>query len=100
MAAVFLLGCLTLPDKGKLRLRSPVLKKQAGPLWTPSFVFNSVTPSQHGQACLGLMSGTRPTDLGVQTACGARPGLDPGSLVDVYRAQVRAWSLGTVTRTP
>lgn len=38
-------------------------------------------------------------DLGVQTACGARPGLDPGSLVDVYRAQVRGWDLGTVTRT-
>ncbi|XP_033619174.1 synaptotagmin-like protein 3 isoform X2 [Fukomys damarensis] len=42
----FVKGCLTLPDQQKLRLKSPVLKKQACPQWKHSFVFNGVTRSQ------------------------------------------------------
>lgn len=47
-------SCLTLPDKQKLRLKSPVLKKQACPQWKHSFVFNGVTPSQLRQSSLEL----------------------------------------------
>nr|KAF6463292.1 synaptotagmin like 3 [Molossus molossus] len=50
----FVTGCLTLPDKQTLRLKSPVLKKQARPQWKHSFVFHGVTPSQLGQSCLEL----------------------------------------------
>nr|XP_019605027.1 PREDICTED: synaptotagmin-like protein 3 isoform X2 [Rhinolophus sinicus] len=50
----FVKGCLTLPDKQKLRLKSPVLKKQVCPQWKHSFVFNSVTPSQLRQSSLEL----------------------------------------------
>nr|KAF6508427.1 synaptotagmin like 3 [Rousettus aegyptiacus] len=50
----FVRGCLTLPDKQKLRLKSPVLKKQACPQWKHSFVFNGVTPSQLKQSSLEL----------------------------------------------
>ncbi|XP_019486317.1 PREDICTED: synaptotagmin-like protein 3 isoform X2 [Hipposideros armiger] len=50
----FVKGCLTLPDKQKLRLKSPVLKKQACPQWKHSFVFNGVTPSQLRQSSLEL----------------------------------------------
>ncbi|XP_039729844.1 synaptotagmin-like protein 3 isoform X3 [Pteropus medius] len=50
----FVRGCLTLPDKQKLRLKSPVLKKQACPQWKHSFVFNGVTPSQLRQSSLEL----------------------------------------------
>lgn len=47
-------SCLTLPDKQKLRLRSPVLKKQACPQWKHSFVFNGVSPAQLRQSSLEL----------------------------------------------
>ncbi|XP_058390047.1 synaptotagmin-like protein 3 [Diceros bicornis minor] len=50
----FVKGCLTLPDQQKLRLKSPVLKKQACPQWKHSFVFKDVTPSQLRQASLEL----------------------------------------------
>ncbi|KAM7135304.1 synaptotagmin-like protein 3 isoform 1-T5 [Molossus nigricans] len=50
----FVTGCLTLPDKQTLRLKSPVLKKQARPQWKHSFVFHGVTPTQLGQSCLEL----------------------------------------------
>ncbi|KAM6180883.1 synaptotagmin-like protein 3 isoform 3-T3 [Erethizon dorsatum] len=50
----FVKGCLTLPDQQKLRLKSPVLKKQACPQWKHSFVFNGVTRSQLRQASLEL----------------------------------------------
>ncbi|XP_036742687.2 synaptotagmin-like protein 3 isoform X2 [Manis pentadactyla] len=50
----FVKGCLTLPDRQKLRLRSPVLKKQACPQWKHSFVFNGVTPSQLRRSSLEL----------------------------------------------
>ncbi|KAF6365442.1 synaptotagmin like 3 [Rhinolophus ferrumequinum] len=50
----FVKGCLTLPDKRKLRLKSPVLKKQVCPQWKHSFVFNGVTPSQLRQSSLEL----------------------------------------------
>ncbi|MBZ3871281.1 Synaptotagmin-like protein 3 [Sciurus carolinensis] len=47
-------SCLTLPDQQKLRLRSPVLKKQACPQWKHSFVFNGVSRSQLRQSSLEL----------------------------------------------
>ncbi|EHB07034.1 Synaptotagmin-like protein 3 [Heterocephalus glaber] len=47
-------SCLTLPDQQKLRLKSPVLKKQACPQWKHSFVFNGITRSQLRQASLEL----------------------------------------------
>ncbi|XP_006868520.1 PREDICTED: synaptotagmin-like protein 3 [Chrysochloris asiatica] len=50
----FVKGCLTLPDQHKLRLKSPVLKKQACPQWKHSFVFNGVTTSQLKQSSLEL----------------------------------------------
>ncbi|XP_045700026.1 synaptotagmin-like protein 3 isoform X2 [Phyllostomus hastatus] len=50
----FVKGCLTLPDKQKLRLKSPVLKKQACPQWKHSFVFNGVSPAQLRQSSLEL----------------------------------------------
>ncbi|XP_023568013.1 synaptotagmin-like protein 3 isoform X5 [Octodon degus] len=50
----FVKGCLTLPDQQKLRLKSPVLKKQACPQWKHSFVFNGVSRSQLRQASLEL----------------------------------------------
>ncbi|XP_045044879.2 synaptotagmin-like protein 3 isoform X2 [Desmodus rotundus] len=50
----FVKGCLTLPDKQKLRLRSPVLKKQACPQWKHSFVFHGVSPAQLRQSSLEL----------------------------------------------
>nr|XP_011734674.1 synaptotagmin-like protein 3 isoform X3 [Macaca nemestrina] len=50
----FVKGCLTLPDQQKLRLKSPVLKKQACPQWKHSFVFSGVTPAQLRQSSLEL----------------------------------------------
>nr|XP_040139429.1 synaptotagmin-like protein 3 isoform X3 [Ictidomys tridecemlineatus] len=50
----FVKGCLTLPDQQKLRLRSPVLQKQAHPQWKHSFVFNGVSRSQLRQSILEL----------------------------------------------
>ncbi|XP_069866522.1 synaptotagmin-like protein 3 isoform X2 [Dipodomys merriami] len=50
----FVKGCLTLPDQQKLRLRSPVLKKQACPQWKHPFVFSGVTPAQLRQSSLEL----------------------------------------------
>ncbi|KAM5228765.1 synaptotagmin-like protein 3 [Ctenodactylus gundi] len=50
----FVKGCLTLPDQQTLRLKSPVLKKQACPQWKHSFVFSGVTRSQLRQASLEL----------------------------------------------
>ncbi|KAL2792862.1 synaptotagmin-like protein 3 isoform 3 [Daubentonia madagascariensis] len=50
----FVKGCLTLPDQQKLRLKSPVLKKQACPQWKHSFVFSGVTTSQLRQSSLEL----------------------------------------------
>lgn len=47
-------SCLTLPDQQKLRLKSPVLKKQACPQWKHSFVFNGVSSSQLRQSSLEL----------------------------------------------
>ncbi|XP_008565058.1 PREDICTED: synaptotagmin-like protein 3 isoform X3 [Galeopterus variegatus] len=50
----FVKGCLTLPDQQKLRLKSPVLKRQACPQWKHSFVFSGVTTSQLRQSSLEL----------------------------------------------
>ncbi|KAL1770293.1 synaptotagmin 3 isoform X1 [Sigmodon hispidus] len=50
----FVKGCLTLPDQQKLRVKSPVLKKQACPQWKHSFVFNDVNSSQLKQSSLEL----------------------------------------------
>ncbi|XP_034819058.1 synaptotagmin-like protein 3 isoform X2 [Pan paniscus] len=50
----FVKGCLTLPDQQKLRLKSPVLRKQACPQWKHSFVFSGVTPAQLRQSSLEL----------------------------------------------
>uniref|UniRef100_A0A8C6CLB0 Synaptotagmin-like protein 3 n=1 Tax=Moschus moschiferus TaxID=68415 RepID=A0A8C6CLB0_MOSMO len=50
----FVKGCLTLPDQQRLRLKSPVLKKQACPQWKHSFVFKGVTPAQLRQSSLEL----------------------------------------------
>nr|XP_030708891.1 synaptotagmin-like protein 3 isoform X2 [Globicephala melas] len=50
----FVKGCLTLPDQQRLRLKSPVLKKQACPQWKYAFVFKGVTPSQLRQSTLEL----------------------------------------------
>ncbi|XP_029422504.1 synaptotagmin-like protein 3 isoform X2 [Nannospalax galili] len=50
----FVKGCLTLPDQQKLRLKSPVLKKQGCPQWKHSFVFNGVSSSQLRQSSLEL----------------------------------------------
>lgn len=50
----FVKGCLTLPDQQKLRVKSPVLKKQACPQWKHSFVFNGVSSSQLRQSTLEL----------------------------------------------
>ncbi|XP_054992566.1 synaptotagmin-like protein 3 isoform X1 [Sorex araneus] len=50
----FVRGCLTLPDQQRLRLKSPVLRKQACPQWKHSFVFNGLTPSQLRQSSLEL----------------------------------------------
>lgn len=47
-------SCLTLPDQHKLKLKSPVAKKQACPRWQHSFVFNGVSPSQLRQSSLEL----------------------------------------------
>lgn len=47
-------SCLTLPDQHKLKLKSPVAKKQACPQWKHSFVFNGVSPSQLRQSSLEL----------------------------------------------
>lgn len=51
---VSLFSCLTLPDQQKLRVKSPVLKKQACPQWKHSFVFNGVSSSQLRQSTLVL----------------------------------------------
>lgn len=51
---VSLFSCLTLPDQQKLRVKSPVLKKQACPQWKHSFVFNGVSSSQLRQSTLEL----------------------------------------------
>ncbi|XP_060061223.1 synaptotagmin-like protein 3 isoform X2 [Erinaceus europaeus] len=83
----FVKGCLTLPDQQKLRLRSPVLRKQACPEWKHSFVFNGVSSAQlrlasleltvWDQALFGvgerLLGGAR---LGPKDAVGS---LEPGS---------------------
>ncbi|XP_015102076.1 synaptotagmin-like protein 3 isoform X1 [Vicugna pacos] len=50
----FVKGCLTLPDQQRLRLKSPVLKKQACPQWKHSFVFKGISPSQLRQSSLEL----------------------------------------------
>nr|XP_021491406.1 synaptotagmin-like protein 3 isoform X3 [Meriones unguiculatus] len=50
----FVKGCLTLPDHQKLRVKSPVLKKQACPQWKHSFVFSGVSSSQLRQSSLEL----------------------------------------------
>ncbi|XP_075815411.1 synaptotagmin-like protein 3 [Microtus pennsylvanicus] len=50
----FVKGCLTLPNQQKLRVKSPVLKKQACPQWKHSFVFNGVSSSQLRQSSLEL----------------------------------------------
>ncbi|XP_012502274.1 PREDICTED: synaptotagmin-like protein 3 isoform X1 [Propithecus coquereli] len=50
----FVKSCLTLPDQQKLRLKSPVLKKQACPQWKHSFVFSGVSTSQLRQSSLEL----------------------------------------------
>ncbi|XP_052025851.1 synaptotagmin-like protein 3 [Apodemus sylvaticus] len=50
----FVKGCLTLPDQQKLRVKSPVLKKQACPQWKHSFVFNGVNSAQLRQSTLEL----------------------------------------------
>ncbi|XP_006882826.1 PREDICTED: synaptotagmin-like protein 3 isoform X2 [Elephantulus edwardii] len=50
----FVKGCLTLPDQQKLRLKSPVLKKEGCPQWKHSFVFNGVTTSQLRKSSLEL----------------------------------------------
>ncbi|XP_027630487.1 synaptotagmin-like protein 3 isoform X2 [Tupaia chinensis] len=50
----FVKGCLTLPDQQKLRLKSPVLKKQGCPQWKHSFVFDGVSASQLRQSSLEL----------------------------------------------
>ncbi|XP_055471920.1 synaptotagmin-like protein 3 isoform X1 [Psammomys obesus] len=50
----FVKGCLTLPDQQKLRVKSPVLKKQACPQWKHSFVFSGVSSSQLRQSSLEL----------------------------------------------
>ena len=50
----FVKGCPTLPDQQRLRLKSPVLKKQACPQWKHSFIFKGVTPSQLRQSSLEL----------------------------------------------
>uniref|UniRef100_A0A2I3G8N1 Synaptotagmin like 3 n=1 Tax=Nomascus leucogenys TaxID=61853 RepID=A0A2I3G8N1_NOMLE len=50
----FVKGCLILPDQQKLRLKSPVLKKQACPQWKHSFVFSGVTPAQLRKSSLEL----------------------------------------------
>ncbi|ELW56019.1 Synaptotagmin-like protein 3 [Tupaia chinensis] len=47
-------SCLTLPDQQKLRLKSPVLKKQGCPQWKHSFVFDGVSASQLRQSSLEL----------------------------------------------
>lgn len=76
-------SCLTLPDQQKLRLKSPVLKKQACPQWKHSFVFNNLTTSQLSQSSLELtvwdqatfglndrlLGGAR---LGSSKSCGSR----------------------------
>lgn len=49
-----LFSCLTLPDHQKLRVKSPVLKKQACPQWKHSFVFSGVSSSQLRQSSLEL----------------------------------------------
>ncbi|XP_044914246.1 synaptotagmin-like protein 3 isoform X2 [Felis catus] len=50
----FVKGCLTLPDQHKLKLKSPVIKKQACPQWKHSFTFSGVSPSQLRQSSLEL----------------------------------------------
>ncbi|XP_037376480.1 synaptotagmin-like protein 3 isoform X2 [Talpa occidentalis] len=50
----FVKGCLTLPDQQKLRLKSPVLKRQGCPQWKHSFVFRGVSTAQLRQASLEL----------------------------------------------
>ncbi|XP_029800024.1 synaptotagmin-like protein 3 isoform X1 [Suricata suricatta] len=50
----FVKGCLTLPDQHKLKLKSPVVKKQACPQWKHSFVFNGVSPPQLRRSSLEL----------------------------------------------
>ncbi|XP_043448610.1 synaptotagmin-like protein 3 isoform X1 [Prionailurus bengalensis] len=50
----FVKGCLTLPDQHKLKLKSPVVKKQACPQWKHSFTFSGVSPSQLRQSSLEL----------------------------------------------
>lgn len=47
-------SCLTLPDQHKLKLKSPVVKKQACPQWKHSFTFSGVSPSQLRQSSLEL----------------------------------------------
>jgi hypothetical protein len=51
---ISLFSCLTLPNQQKLRVKSPVLKKQACPQWKHSFVFNGVSSSQLRQSTLEL----------------------------------------------
>ncbi|XP_012590616.1 PREDICTED: synaptotagmin-like protein 3 [Condylura cristata] len=50
----FVKGCLTLPNQHKLRLKSPVLKRQGSPQWKHSFVFSGVSTAQLRQASLEL----------------------------------------------
>ncbi|XP_009073622.1 PREDICTED: synaptotagmin-like protein 3, partial [Acanthisitta chloris] len=50
----FVKGCLILPDQAEVKLKSPVLKKEACPQWKHLFVFDGVTPAQLQQSCLHL----------------------------------------------
>ncbi|XP_010144805.1 PREDICTED: synaptotagmin-like protein 3 [Eurypyga helias] len=50
----FVKGCLILPDQAEVKLKSPVMKKEACPQWKHLFVFDGVTPAQLQQSCLHL----------------------------------------------
>lgn len=94
---LFFRSCLTLPDKQKLRLKSPVLKKQACPQWKHSFVFNGVTPSQLKQSSLELTVWDRAAfGMNDRLLGGARLGSSK-SIRDIYGAQVHVGSLVTVS---
>ncbi|XP_078505254.1 synaptotagmin-like protein 3 isoform X2 [Lissotriton helveticus] len=50
----FVKGCLMLPNKQELRVRCPVIKKQACPQWRHTFLFNDVTIMDLEQSSLVL----------------------------------------------
>lgn len=95
MAAVFLLSCLSAGHRKTQAVSRP--EEASVSALDALLVSNSVTPpSAAGLPGADVWDQADPVCM---TACWARPGWDPGSLVDVYWARVCGWSFGTYKDT-